>query len=490
MTHIVLAALIAWLSLAGLPAVATQDRPSADPEPVVISGTVTEADKGTYQEHAFVVPPGVTRMDVEFTHQHRGDGTQLEVGLFDTERFRGTSRFSKERFHLGEVEATPSYTPGAIVAGTWRLSLGIPVVRAGGGSTWRATIRMSTRRTPREGLGPVLRTEAGWYVGDLHAHTLHSDAFGCMEPGTTVARGCQPWEVVEAARARGLDFVAITDHNTTTHHADLATLQESLTSMVLLRGQELTTFHGHANIYGTSRVIDFRLGFRQRSIIDVLDDVRREGALLSVNHPGRDTGDRCTGCGWDAPGTPWERIEVMEAVNGDVIEGRTAGMPFWYARLNEGHRITGVGGSDDHAARSPQGRVGAPATVVFATELSEAALLDGIRAGRVHVRTRGPEGPSVDMTATAGEQTVAMGSVMPATPSTGRTRSVQLLLRVDNAAGQRVEVVRSGVVVETIPIETPAASLPCSLQVTAGQWVHVRVRDVNGLTAFGNPIYF
>ncbi len=62
----------------------------------------------------------------------------------------------------------------------------------------------------------------------------------------------------------------------------------------------------------------------------------RAGALLSINHPGRETGDRCTGCGWDAPGTPWERVEAMEVINGGVIEGPTAGMPFWYARLNEG----------------------------------------------------------------------------------------------------------------------------------------------------------
>ena len=490
MTRLTLVTLMASMSLVGVPAITTQDRPAADPPPVILTGTVTVADKGTYQEHAFEVPPGVTRMDVEFTHAHKGEGTQLEVGLFDAQRFRGTSRFSKERFHLGEFEATPSYVPGPMVAGTWRLSLGIPVVRAGEGSTWRATIRMSTRRTPREGLGAVLKHEPGWYVGDLHAHTLHSDGFGCVDPGTTDARGCQPWEVVEAARARRLDFLAVTDHNTTTHHADLATLQESLTTMLLLRGQELTTFHGHANVYGTSRVIDFRLGFRQRSMIDVVEDVGRDGALLSINHPARETGDRCTGCGWDAPQTPWERIDAMEVVNGGVIDGPTAGMPFWYARLNEGHRITGVAGSDDHAARSPRGRVGAPATVVFATELSEAALLDGIRAGRVHVRTRGPEGPLVDMTASVGEQRVVMGSAMPATSSTGRARSVRLHIRVDRAAGQRVEVVRSGEVVATIPIETASAELTHSMQVSTGQWVHLRVRDGAGLTAFGNPIYF
>ena len=442
----------------------------ADAATITLSGVLTTADKGNYQERSFEVPAGVTRIDVDFAYDNRGKGTELEVGLFDSQRFRGTSRFSKDHFHLTEFESTPSYFPGPLPAGTWRLSLGIPSIGAGQSSKWTATIRLSTRSTPIDGLGPVLRREAGWYIGDLHAHTLHSDGFGCVDPGSTTARGCQPWEVVEAARARHLDFFAITDHNTTSHHADLATLQESLTSMLLLRGQELTTFHGHANVYGTSRPIDFRLGFNGRSMSDVMDDVAHEHALLSINHPGRETGDSCTGCGWDAPATPWNRIEAMEVINGGVVEGKTAGMPFWYARLNEGRRITAIGGSDDHGARSPRGLIGSPATVIYASELSEAALLDGIRSGRVYVRTRGPEGPRLELTGTG------------ATP-------MRLALHVVGAPGQRAEIVRNGEVVATLMVETADEELSYSLTLAPDQWVHIRLRDAQGITAFTNPIY-
>ena len=442
----------------------------ADAATITLSGVLTTADKGNYQERSFEVPAGVTRIDVDFAYDNRGKGTELEVGLFDSQRFRGTSRFSKDHFHLTEFESTPSYFPGPLPAGTWRLSLGIPSIGAGQSSKWTATIRLSTRSTPIDGLGPVLRREAGWYIGDLHAHTLHSDGFGCVDPGSTTARGCQPWEVVEAARARHLDFFAITDHNTTSHHADLATLQESLTSMLLLRGQELTTFHGHANVYGTSRPIDFRLGFNGRSMSDVMDDVAHEHALLSINHPGRETGDSCTGCGWDAPATPWNRIEAMEVINGGVVEGKTAGMPFWYARLNEGRRITAIGGSDDHGARSPRGLIGSPATVIYASELSEAALLDGIRSGRVYVRTRGPEGPRLELTGTG------------ATP-------MRLALHVVGAPGQRAEIVRNGEVVATLMVETADEELSYSLTLAPAQWVHIRLRDAQGITAFTNPIY-
>lgn len=452
----------------------------------MLAGEVTIADKGRYQEHPFEVPAGVTRLDIEFTHSHKGAGTELEIGLFDPVRFRGTSRFSKERFHIAEGHATPSYVPGPIVPGTWRVSLGIPSIGAETHASWRVTVRLWTARDREPGLGRTLKDMPGWYVGDLHAHTLHSDAFGCQDTdGNGARRGCQPWEVVESARARRLDFLAVTDHNTTSHHADLATLQESLDDVLLLRGQELTTFRGHANVYGTSAFIDFRLGFKGRSIANVLDDVNREGALLSINHPARETGDRCTGCGWDAPGTPWDRIAAMEVVNGTTVEGPTAGLPFWYARLNEGHRITGIGGSDDHAARSDQGRIGTPSTVVFAKNLSEPALLDAIRSGQVYVRTRGPQGPALELTATGPEGEVRTGGILARSASA----QVPLHVRATEAVGQTLEIVRNGDLVASLSVTSTDATLTHTMTLASGQWIHVRLRDQRGITAFSNPIY-
>lgn len=459
---------------------------AAGPDPVVVKleGTLTRADKGTYQEQVFEVPPGVGRLDFEFTHSHKAEGTQLEVGLFDPSGFRGTSRFSKSRFHLAEGHATPSYVPGRVPAGPWRVSIGIPAIGTAG-ATWQVTIRMTRIGDASAGLSAALAPGPAWFAGDFHAHTLHSDAFECHEPGQSPAtRGCQPWEVVEAARAAGLDFLGITDHNTTSHHADLATLQEGLTSLLLLRGQELTTFHGHANVYGTSAAIDFRLGFKGRSIADVLRDVRAAGALLSVNHPGRETGDRCTGCGWDAPDTPWGRVEVMEVVNGPMIEGPTAGLEFWHRRLNEGHRITAIGGSDDHAARSLRGRIGRPTTVVWARELSEAALLDGLRTGRAYIRTRG-DGPAVDLEATSARQQAAMGGTL----AVSGAAPVVLRVTASGAAGQVAEFVRNGAIATSRPVETSPATISYSVAANPGDWVNVRLRDATGITVISNPIY-
>ena len=47
-----------------------------------------------------------------------------------------------------------------------------------------------------------VRQGAGWYRGDRHCHTFHSDAAG------------SPERLHAAARQAGLDFLAIADHNT------------------------------------------------------------------------------------------------------------------------------------------------------------------------------------------------------------------------------------------------------------------------------------
>ena len=457
----------------------------AGPNDVVLSGVVGLPEKGTYQDHAFDVPAGTTRIDFTFTHSHKDVGAQLEVGVFDPVRFRGTSRFSKTAFYIADGHATPSYHSGPLPAGRWRVSLGVPAIGTSTRVEWTVTIAMSSAADTRSPL-PIPAAAPRWLIGDFHAHTLHSDGFGCVNPeAPTATRGCHTWEIVEAARARALDFVAITDHNTTSHHSEMAALQQTIPNLLLVRGQELTTFHGHANVYGTSAFIDFRLGFGGRMITRVVDDVAAAGGLLSINHPGRETGDRCTGCGWDAPGTPWSRVEVMEVVNGTNVEGPTAGLGFWQARLNEGHRITAIGGSDDHAVRSNRTRLATPTTVVFATGLSETALLDGVRTGRVYIRTRGPEGPSVDITMSGLGEPVAMGGTL-------RLNELgEAILRIETAgaSGQQVEIVKNGEIVAAPTVPGEASTLTVPVRVEPGDWVNVRLRDDRGLTAISNPVY-
>src|SRR6202000_2248055 len=106
-----------------------------------------------------------------------------------------------------------------------------------------------------------------WLAGDLHAHTCHSD--GVM----SVA------ELAAHAVGRGLDFVAVTDHNTVSHHGLLGPASARY-GVTLLPGQEVTTELGHAGVLGDTGWIDFR-----EPASSWLSAAESRGGLMSVNHP-------------------------------------------------------------------------------------------------------------------------------------------------------------------------------------------------------------
>lgn len=177
----------------------------------------------------------------------------------------------------------------------------------------------------------------------------------------------------------------------------------------------------------------------------------------------------------------------MEVVNNVTLTGPAAGLPFWHARLNEGHRITGVGGSDDHGASTRAGSaVGIPTTVIASESLSEPGLIAGIRAGSVYIKTRGPEGPDIRFEAPA------LGATMGDAVSLPEGQS-QVEFRIEVARGheQRVDVIRNG---EPVPgaVAGPivGAAAAVTVAVARGDWVRINLRDAAGVTVVGNPIYF
>lgn len=468
-----------------------QSAPSSSVAIIDIEGTLTAADRLTWIERPFDVPTGTARIDVETTFTDGDRGTALEFGLYDPVRFRGASRFSKSRFFLTRTAATASYSAGELQPGKWRLLIGVPSIRDGVTSRYHVRVTLTPEGPAQPAVselpvGPA--TGPRWFQGDLHTHTLHSDGFGCAD-GRGGAGPCAVHQVIDAAVRRGLDFVAVTDHNTTSHHQDLATLQLQHDRLLLLRGQEVTSFYGHANVFGTSEVVDFRIGHPGVTASAIFAQARALGGLLVVNHPARETGEKCTGCGWSAPNTDWSQVEALEVLNMFTVSGPTAGEPFWHARLNEGHRITGVGGSDDHGASTRAGSaVGTPATVIQADVLSEAGLLRGIRGGRVYIKVRGPEGPDVEFGAPAIK--AGMGDVVKLDTAQQR---VAFRLQVKRGVGQHVDVIRNGAVVAKAvpePIAAVDATVDFSVDVARGDWVRVNLRDAAGTTLLTNPIYF
>jgi hypothetical protein len=473
---------------------------------LTLEGHITGRDNKTYRELPFQVPEGIARITVEFDYD-RADKTTIDLGLIGPgpflgrDGFRGWSGGNKRVFTVSAADVTPSYLAGAVPGGEWKVLLGIPNVRAGTQASYRARIRF-TRADQPDAIPavlapPPLRAGPGWYRGDLHMHTGHSDGSCASQAGAKVP--CPLFLTAQAASAAGLDFIAVTEHNTVSHLANLRELQPYFDRLLLIPGIEITTFQGHANVFGTYAPVDFRVG--SAAVPDwnsLLRTLQQRGVPVSINHPIRPSDERCMGCGWTpTPAADLSRVQMVEAVNGGDADTPGSGIAFWQRELNAGHRLTGVGGSDNHdaptQAEEPFGasRIGRPTTVVRARELSMAAILDGLRAGEVFVDVRGTKDRALSLSAAHGAREVAMGGDLALKPG----EQARLRLQVRGAAGGKVEVIVDGAVAPLIA-QPAIGSAEQSFDFRwrsdgARHWLRVDVRDAQGrLALVGNPVYF
>jgi predicted metal-dependent phosphoesterase TrpH len=470
------AALVVLALVAGLAA----QTPAAEPGHTLrFSRELTRADYERLIEQPFDVPAGTRRIEVSYRVTGADARTVVDLGLRGPSGLRGWSGGSRSTIWVSALGATPGYLPGAIEPGSWAVLLGVPNIRAGRTDTVEITVGFFAQDLPAgaamAGRGP------GWYVGDLHAHSGHSDGRARSRRGQAV--GTPPHRVADAAVAAGLDFVALTDHNTASHWLDVDRLQPHYDDLLLLRGREVTTYRGHANTVGERTFHEFRLATPDASPAAVLAPIARDGAFVSINHPALPDGEACMGCGWNVTDAAVMRsVHGVEVVNGETVAGPLSGWAFWARLLSAGHRLTVVGGSDEHTVDDDADRrLGRPATVVWADALSEAAIVEGLMRGRAYVRVRGPQGPRLEFHAEHDGARVEMGGDTPA----GGT--LTLVATVAGAEGQRLQWIADGAVVAEAPVS--AAPLRLDQPATAGRWFSLVVRDASGPTVYAGAIY-
>ncbi|MGH7690430.1 MAG: CehA/McbA family metallohydrolase, partial [Gemmatimonadaceae bacterium] len=451
-----IAALILFAIAGTITSAQTAVQPAAPPPNVVLHGIVHGSQNHTYIEVPFRVPAGVHRVTLTFAYTERAQHTALDLGLLDPVELRCWSGGNKSVLTVALTDATPSCLPGAIPAGKWNVLIGVPNIRPQVTSHFTAEVWFTRTGLVADYpavLREPLRSGPAWFRGDLHMHTAHSDGQCPNQTGKMVP--CPVFVTVEAAARRGLDFIAITDHNAQSQYNSMRELQPYFDKLLLIPGREITTFYGHLNFLGTTQFIDFRLGTPAvPTVNDLFRRARKLGALISINHPLAPTGEICMGCGWNPnPPADMSLLNAVEAANGGSEATMYSGATFWEHQLNLGYRLTAIGGSDNHRPMRPLtrlGSVGSPTTVVYAANLSTPAILAGIRSGRVFIDLTGSRNHMIGLTATSGRQTAHMGDLLHAESGV----KVSFEASVIAVPGAKVQFIEDGKPLESAPPST------------------------------------
>ena len=426
--------------------------------------TPADRDSGRYQYVPFDVPAGTTSIRIEQSYDKAGGANAIDLGLFEpgstdfgSRALRGWSGGARMEVVLGQGTVTPGYRAGPLPPGRWHVILGLYKVSADG-------VEVTLRVT----IGSDATTVRRWYAGDMHLHTVHSD-------GST-----EPAQVLEMARASGLEFVVITDHNNTTH--GVAATPNPNRRPLHIVGEEITTPGGHANVWGLKAGdwLDFRLEVNDTRMNDVAAAAHARGALFSINHPVAD----CDACDWKHP-VPAD-TDAIEVWNGG-LGPQPAAIAIWDDLLRKGKRVTGVASSDWHRAPA---FIGAGSVRVFAAALTEAAILQAVAAGAV-VMMRDPASPPPVLTISSAGRSAVVGETLEAV----RDEELEAIVTIPAFTSPglppcptdcTVEFSWNGRAVNTVPAADGRVSF--RRRAEAG-YLRAIVRSGSTIVALTNPVY-
>ena len=185
---------------------------------------------------------------------------------------------------------------------------------------------------------------------DLHCHTL---------PRSTCSQ-LEPEQLIEAARARGLDGICLTEHDRWWPDDELQDLRRR-TGFLVLSAVELTTDLGHILAFGLPESASSAIG------AELAVSARKHSAILFLAHPTRDTLLRVNR-------QTVETFASVEAINGS--DSRLQSMAA--TGLAKGFPLPGLGGSDAHTIDE----VGRAATRFHTLIEDNATLVAALHSGR------------------------------------------------------------------------------------------------------------
>jgi hypothetical protein len=354
----------------------------------IVESTLTVLHAKQHIAHTFQMPAGATKLFIRLEYNpHRSAGqahdNMLSLTLFDPEGCRGARHNNPDQsLIITEHSATPGYTPGKLQAGTWTLFIDTHRILPPDEINYVFETKISEEplyeKTPKWTKKRVKARGEGWYRGDLHGHTLHSDG---------------SWDVpafAQYARDYNLDFVTLTDHNTVSGLSELDSLAGD--DLLTMGGSELTTYCGHALALGRRTWQEWRTNLKHITMPGIATQVKDEGGVFVIAHPKSIGGPDCTGCDWHYPDMMPGNARHIEIWNGPWAgdSGNEAALELWYEWLNQGFRMVATAGTDIHGPlRDPHPGF----NYVYARDLTEYDILNALGEGHLYLSS----GPTLDV---------------------------------------------------------------------------------------------
>ncbi len=323
---------------------------------------------------------------------------QLNFSLYDP-RNQCWGRWDSPQFFDTWLTVGPEsdrgFQSGGITPGTWTLD-----IETHGIFSPQLDVTVTVEPVFYEG-------KRRWYAGELHSHSYHSDG------------ELSPQDLMEQAAANGLDFLVLSDHNTTSGWTDYCD-----PPLLAIPSLELTTFHGHAVLVGINRYIDWRTDIR-RGLEAAAAAAQEAGALFVIAHPFVVGEPLCCGCRWEYDTMDLSNVHAVEIWSGSWRRNSLfnwMALQWWEDLLEQGYRLTGVAARDIHQAAQLNGADTAN-TVVKAWDNNREQVLDAIRRGACCVTQAG----TVDMRMQIGQRHAEMGGVLPPADGAGSADEVGTL---------------------------------------------------------------
>ncbi|MGL5113874.1 MAG: CehA/McbA family metallohydrolase [Beijerinckiaceae bacterium] len=439
-----------------------------------LTASLTEEHHKKHVPLRFEIPEGTTRIAGTLSlSPQRSAGALFDnmvcLSIFGPAGPRGARHNNPATsFSLDAMQATPGYTAGAIEPGEWTVMLDCFRVIAPGPLLFTLDITLSEEPVPAVAPRPLPTLAPrgpGWYRGDLHGHSLHSDGSWDIP------------DVVAWAKDNALDFVTLTDHNTVSGLAEMDSLADD--SLLTMGGLEMTTHYGHALALGTRQWLEWRAGSHEGlTMPELARRAMAAGATYVIAHPEAPGDPSCTGCHWDFEDMRPGPARLVEVWNGPWEEHNEDSLALYYTWLNAGLRLAATCGTDIHGPdQKPKPN---PFNNVHAEERSETAILAAIAAGRNFLSS----GPRLTLEV---ENRDGVRMMMGGVAASAGEAHVAF---ADAPSGARLRLVINGERLADEPAEDAADRLFDVSGMAVPGWIAAELRAADGdLLAFANPVF-